>query len=59
MSRKERSTPIKCDACGRWIWIQYTGGRSRVFSAREPLGKSTRDKWILHRDENPDCPRYQ
>lgn len=59
MSRREKSTPIKCESCGRWIWIQYTDGGNRVFSALQPKGKSTRDKWILHRVENPNCPRYQ
>jgi len=61
MSQRRKATPIRCDGCGRWIWIMYAndGGPSRVFSALEPRGVSTRDKFVLHRDENPDCPRNQ
>ena len=61
MANRPKSTPIRCDGCGEWIWIYYAddGSTKGFFSALEPLGVSTRDKFILHRDASPDCPRNQ
>ena len=49
---------MRCDGCGEWIWILYREGRpNSVFSAKFPLGMSTSENFILHRDATPSCKR--
>jgi hypothetical protein len=58
LKNNPKSSPFRCDGCGEWIWILYRGDRAKaVFSARFPLGVSSRKKFVLHCVATPNCPR--
>ena len=57
----QKSTPIRCNGCNKWIYIYYPkdGSNRSVYSALYPKGVSRYKKWKLHRVENPSCAWYR